>query len=136
MAAGRQRRRRARVLLIRAPPVRLTRSGVPHMLRSAVCAAAVLALALPLSADVPKDKGDPQGKDPAKKKEADGPLSRAELARRLQTTIDMRDFQQPMSLKECFALVMEKMHGRFGEDGLPILVDPEAFKQEDPDAPD
>lgn len=45
--------------------------------------------------------------------------------------IELRDFQQPMTLKEAFGLVHEKLAARNVE--APILVDSAAFREADPD---
>jgi len=47
--------------------------------------------------------------------------------------IEMKDFLAPMNLKECLELFMQKFAGKNKD--LPILVDTEAFKEENPDAP-
>ncbi len=49
----------------------------------------------------------------------------------LSSPVDMKDFRQPMNLKETLSLVYEKLAAR-GID-LPILVDRQAFLEEDPD---
>jgi tetratricopeptide (TPR) repeat protein len=55
----------------------------------------------------------------------------------LEETIDMKDFQAPMTLKEALGLIQDKLNAKYKEDDiLPILIDAEAFKEENPDAPD
>jgi hypothetical protein len=55
----------------------------------------------------------------------------------LHEFIDMKDFQAPMTLKEALGLIQDKLNAKFKEDDIfPILIDAEAFKAEDPDAPD
>ncbi len=51
----------------------------------------------------------------------------------LDEEIEMKDFQAPMTLKEALGLFMERFAGK--QKDLPILVDTEAFKEENPDAP-
>jgi hypothetical protein len=52
----------------------------------------------------------------------------------LNEPIEMKDFQQPMTLKDALGLLTEKLEARRME--LPILVDIEAFRAENPDSPD
>jgi hypothetical protein len=52
----------------------------------------------------------------------------------LEMTIDMKDFQIEMSLKEFLGLVYEKLNATGME--LPIVVDRAAFTAQDPNAPD
>jgi tetratricopeptide (TPR) repeat protein len=55
----------------------------------------------------------------------------------LEETIDMKDFQAPMTLGEALSLIQDKVNAKHKEeDALPILIDAEAFKEENPDAPD
>jgi hypothetical protein len=55
----------------------------------------------------------------------------------LHETIDMKDFQAPMTLKEALGLIQDKLNAKFkGEDIFPILIDANAFKAEDPEAAD
>jgi tetratricopeptide (TPR) repeat protein len=56
------------------------------------------------------------------------------LSRMLDEMIDMKDFQVPMTLKEALGLFYEKYQAKGKE--LPILIDQQAFKEENPDAPD
>ena len=61
----------------------------------------------------------------------------AQLRAALDEQIDMKEFQQPMTLKEALGLIQDKVNAKFkGDDVLPILIDAEAFKEENPDAPD
>jgi hypothetical protein len=48
--------------------------------------------------------------------------------------MDMKDFQQPMSLKEALGLLYEQLNADGKE--WPILVDADAFREEYPDDPD
>jgi hypothetical protein len=52
----------------------------------------------------------------------------------VQEEIDMKDFQVPMKLKEALGQLMEQMQTR-GK-AVPILVNTDAFRMADPDAPD
>src|SRR5262249_41386313 len=55
----------------------------------------------------------------------------------LEESIDMKDFQAPMSLKEALGLIQDKLNARYKEeDVLPILIDAEAFKDDNQEAPD
>ncbi len=56
------------------------------------------------------------------------------LSRMLEETIDMKDFQNPMTLKEALGLFYEKFAAKGRE--LPILVDQQAFQDEAPEAGD
>jgi tetratricopeptide (TPR) repeat protein len=69
---------------------------------------------------------------PAARKEAD------DLSRLLDNTITTKDFQDGgiMSLKEALSLLVDVVKRDFQQKELPILVDVEAFKAENPDAPD
>jgi hypothetical protein len=58
----------------------------------------------------------------------------AHLSDLLDLEIDMKDFQQPMSLKEALGLLYEKLNADGKE--FPIIVDTAAFKREDLEAPD
>jgi RNA polymerase sigma factor (sigma-70 family) len=53
-----------------------------------------------------------------------------ELIAHLQEVIDSKDFQNPMTLKEALGLIYEKMATRGKE--LPILIDVNAFNEENP----
>lgn len=64
----------------------------------------------------------------------EGALPSQELIRRLQTVIDMKDFQNPMTLKEAMGLVYEKFHARGVE--LPLIVNQKAFTGADANAKD
>jgi hypothetical protein len=55
----------------------------------------------------------------------------------LNDTMEMRDFQAPMTLKEALQLIQDKLIARYkDEDVLPILVDAAAFKADDEDSGD
>jgi hypothetical protein len=55
----------------------------------------------------------------------------------LQESIDMKDFQAPMSLKEALGMIQDKLNARYkGEDVLPILVNTAAFTEELGDNPE
>ena len=64
---------------------------------------------------------------------ADGPVEKAHRMRMLLTDVlDVRDFQAPMTLKEALVLLQDKLTAKYkDEDVLPILVDAEAFKDEE-----
>jgi tetratricopeptide (TPR) repeat protein len=70
----------------------------------------------------------------------DDPAARVQAQRiekLLEDTIDMKDFQAPMTLKEALELIQDKLNAKYKEDDvLPILIDAEAFKEENPDAPE
>jgi hypothetical protein len=52
----------------------------------------------------------------------------------LDETMDMKDFQQPMTLKEALGLIQDKINDKYKDDDiLPILVDAEAFREEEGD---
>lgn len=64
-----------------------------------------------------------------------GPPTTRALLTHMQRKIEMKDFQNPLILKEALQLFYEhSVHHHKIE--FPILVDIEAFKTEDPDAPD
>src|SRR5262249_3304583 len=66
-----------------------------------------------------------------------GRIAAQRIGKLLDETIDMKDFQQPMTLKEALGLMQDKLNVKYkDEDTLPILVDDQAFKEENPDAPD
>src|SRR5262249_3004715 len=66
-----------------------------------------------------------------------GRIAAQRIAKLLEDTIDMKDFQAPMTLKEALGLLQDKLNARYkDEDALPILVDEGAFKEATPDAPD
>jgi hypothetical protein len=60
--------------------------------------------------------------------------STAQIVRMMQETVDMQEFQQPMTLKEALGLFYEKFLNKGKE--LPILIDQRSFKVAEPDAPD
>jgi hypothetical protein len=71
--------------------------------------------------------------------QGEGELTRHDLQRVLQTRIDMKDFQNPMTLKEALGLLYEKVaaSGMLGKgEGLPILLAQASFHEVDPKAPD
>jgi hypothetical protein len=69
---------------------------------------------------------------------AQGTVAEARLRQilaRLSDTIDMKDMQAPMTLKEALALIQDKLNAKYkGDDVLPILVNLEAFKSEPTDS--
>lgn len=69
----------------------------------------------------------------SKKGGAGKETSKLALSAFLETTLEMKDFQQPMSFKEFLGHLKVKLAPK-GED-LPIFVNTEAFKEENPDAP-
>lgn len=71
--------------------------------------------------------------------QAPGELTARDILRALQAPIDMKDFQNPMTLKEVLGLFYEKTAdaGLLGRGvGLPILVNQQAFKDANPEAGD
>jgi len=62
-----------------------------------------------------------------------GPTSQ-QLFANLQEMLDMRDFQNPMTLREALGLIYERFALKNKE--MPILIDSRAFKDEQPDAAD
>src|SRR5262249_27636916 len=55
----------------------------------------------------------------------------------LNDSLDMKDFQGPMTLGEALAKVQKNLNAEYKQvEVLPILVDSEAFKEEFPDAPE
>ena len=61
-------------------------------------------------------------------------MSSREIIRVLQMPMEMKDFQNPFTLKEAIGLMYDKLASQ-GID-LPILVDHAAFRDQNPDAPD
>jgi hypothetical protein len=58
-----------------------------------------------------------------------------QLLAKLNDTMDMKDFQAPMTLKEALNLIQEKLQAKYKDaDALPILVNLEAFKGEPTDS--
>ncbi len=58
-------------------------------------------------------------------------LVRARQLKMLDEVVDLRDFQAPMTLKEALGLLQDKLNSKYkDEDVLPILVDAEAFKDD------
>lgn len=57
-----------------------------------------------------------------------------EITANLATPIDLKDFNQPMTLKEGLALLHEKLTAK--KKGVVFAVDQDGFKGENPDAPD
>src|SRR5262245_48794544 len=71
--------------------------------------------------------------------QAPGELTSRDIVRVLQAPIDMKDFQNPMTLKEVLGLFYERTAdaGLLGRGvGLPILVNQQAFKDVNPEAGD
>ncbi|MCI0684856.1 MAG: hypothetical protein L0Y71_22390 [Gemmataceae bacterium] len=71
--------------------------------------------------------------------QAPGEVSARDLLRVLQAPLDMKDFQQPMTLKEALGLFYEKTadSGLLGRGvGLPALVNQQAFRDIAPEAGD
>ena len=58
------------------------------------------------------------------------------LSRLLDEVIDMKDFRNPMTLQEALGLFYEKFQAKGEGKELPILVDQQAFKDENLEAPD
>jgi hypothetical protein len=55
----------------------------------------------------------------------------------LEETIDTKDLQQPMTLKEALGYIQDRLSTKYKEeDVLPILIDAEAFREEDDNAPE
>ncbi|MBI3410031.1 MAG: VWA domain-containing protein [Planctomycetes bacterium] len=57
-----------------------------------------------------------------------------QIEKYLSEKVEMKDFLNPMTLKEALGLLYEKFQAKNME--LPILIDSAAFKEENPDAPD
>jgi hypothetical protein len=58
-----------------------------------------------------------------------------QLLAKLNDTIDMKDFQAPLTLKEALSMISDKMRAKYkDDDALPILVNLEAFKPEPADS--
>src|SRR5687768_16974377 len=72
--------------------------------------------------------------------QAPGELTARDILRALQMPLDMRDFQNPMTLEEALGLIHEHVadSGIFGrkDSGLPILINQLAFKDVNPEAGD
>lgn len=69
----------------------------------------------------------------------DAELTSRDIIRALQRPLDMREFQNPMTLKEALGLIYEhvKFQGVLGKGaGLPILIDQKAFKDGNAEAGD
>jgi hypothetical protein len=89
-----------------------------------------------LTGPLPAGQGDKDtGPGPAGKKEPDKTKQFQRLAKLLDTSIDLKNFQQEMTLKEALEALHETFADREGG-GLSILVNADAFKEENPDAPD
>ena len=74
-----------------------------------------------------------QTPDPIKEQPKKGRNSPQHAVANLDFLLDMKNFQNPMSLKEALSQIMDQMAG--GGQEVPILVDAEAFKEDNPDAP-
>src|SRR4051794_3008980 len=84
--------------------------------------------------DVPKQKEPVVGK-PGKAK-ADLVAKGRRLRALLNDSLDMSDFQAPMTLKEALQLIQKHLQEKHREeDVFPVLVDAEAFKETNPAAP-
>lgn len=71
--------------------------------------------------------------------QAPGELTARDILRALQAPIDMKDFQNPMTLKEVLGLFYEKTAdaGLLGRGvGLPVLINQQAFKEQSPEIGD
>lgn len=76
---------------------------------------------------------------PARASAQTAELTARDIIRALQTPLDMKDFQNPMTLKEALGLLHEKIEelGVLGKNvGLPIFIDQGAFQDDHPEAPD
>jgi len=71
---------------------------------------------------------------PEKRPVADKGSAGAELLRRLREPMSTKDLQQPMTLKEALGVFYQTFQDKGAE--LPILIDQQAFKLANPDAPD
>ncbi|MCI0457823.1 MAG: hypothetical protein L0Z62_12715 [Gemmataceae bacterium] len=103
----------------------------------------VVALALLVPVGLRTAGGQPAGKKPVdapqkgEKKEERGPAKAPALRALLRELLDMKEFQFPMTLKEALGILQEQINTRYkGEDVVPILVNDQAFKDENPEAPD
>lgn len=86
-----------------------------------------------------EDFADPVNKGgiPSQELPAPKPPAARELIGLLQVQIDMKDFQNPMTLKETLGLIWEKFLLRAKDPiDLPIFVDEAAFKAANDEAPD
>jgi hypothetical protein len=90
--------------------------------------AALITLALLVSAPCSASAQD-LAKQPGKK-----PATPTKPAALLTELLDTADLQQPLTLKEALIHLYEQLNARGLE--LPLLVDSDAFKEENPDAPD
>jgi RNA polymerase sigma factor (sigma-70 family) len=95
----------------------------------------------PANTQPPSFKKDSDAEGAVGKDEVDRPkvverprATSRELIFNLRANIELKDFQQPMTLKEWLMLIYEKFHTQ-GMD-FPILVDIRAFREENPDAKD
>jgi len=72
--------------------------------------------------------------------QAPGDLTARDILRVLESSLDMKDFQNPMTLKEVLGLLYEHTanSGLLGrkDSGLPVLVNQQAFKDLNPEAGD
>lgn len=78
--------------------------------------------------------GEVAGRAKVQDRQGAGAATTAHLVRMMQETLDMRDFQAPMTLKEAISLFYDKFQERGKE--LAILIDQQSFKAADPQAPD
>jgi hypothetical protein len=112
--------------------------GVSLMLRRCTwiaSAIALLALAAMLVLPDRHTGQTPDGRPGEGQKRGDKkPAQPAKFHHLLGERLDMKEFQQELSLKECLQLIIDQFANRRIE--LPILVDTEAFKMDNPDAPD
>jgi hypothetical protein len=73
--------------------------------------------------------GAGQGQGPGRK-----PPTEAELRAALRTPIDTKPFNESMNLKDCLALFQKGLAAK--DVSVPIVVDRQAFRDDNPDAPD
>jgi hypothetical protein len=89
-----------------------------------------------LTGPLPAGQGEKDaGPGQAGKKEPDKTKQFQRLAKLLETPVDLRNFHQEMSLKEALIQLYEFFSSDVGVE-LNILVNADAFKEENPDAPD
>jgi len=86
--------------------------------------------------DVPKQKEPVVGK-PGPKAKLDLSAKGRRLRALLNDSLDMSGYQAPMTLMETLKLIQKDLKDRYKEeDVFPVLVNAEAFKEANPDAPD
>jgi hypothetical protein len=80
------------------------------------------------------DRYAAQTEGPVGQQEKKGAKTRRKAVAILDERLDMKEFQNQLSLKEALGLIHDQLALR--DDEFSIFVDADAFKQENPDAPD